>query len=222
MSMADEVVLLDFWPSPFGMRVRIALAEKGINYEYKEEDLKNKSPLLLQMNPVHKKIPVLIHKGKPISESLIVVQYIDEVWHDRTPLLPSDPYQRAQARFWADFVDKKMYDLGRKILWTSKGEENEVAKKEFIETLKVLEEQLGDRTYFGGDNLGFMDVALVPFYTWFEAYETFGGLNLESECPKFIAWAKRCLQKESVAKSLPDQHKIHEIVVEMRKKSGIE
>ncbi|KAL9322050.1 hypothetical protein ACSQ67_010103 [Phaseolus vulgaris] len=49
--MADEVVLLDFWPSPFGMRVRIALAEKGINYEYKEEDLKNKSPLLLQMNP---------------------------------------------------------------------------------------------------------------------------------------------------------------------------
>ncbi|ESW21239.1 hypothetical protein PHAVU_005G054000 [Phaseolus vulgaris] len=204
------------------MRVRIALAEKGINYEYKEEDLKNKSPLLLQMNPVHKKIPVLIHKGKPISESLIVVQYIDEVWHDRTPLLPSDPYQRAQARFWADFVDKKMYDLGRKILWTSKGEENEVAKKEFIETLKVLEEQLGDRTYFGGDNLGFMDVALVPFYTWFEAYETFGGLNLESECPKFIAWAKRCLQKESVAKSLPDQHKIHEIVVEMRKKSGIE
>jgi len=115
-----------------------------------------------------------------------------------------------------------MYDLGRKILWTSKGEENEVAKKEFIETLKVLEEQLGDKTYFGGDNLGFVDVALVPFYTWFEAYETFGGLNLESECPKFIAWAKRCLQKESVAKSLPDQHKIHEIVVEMRKKSGIE
>ena len=43
--MAKEVVLLDFWPSMFGMRVRIALAEKGIKYEYKEEDLKNKSPL---------------------------------------------------------------------------------------------------------------------------------------------------------------------------------
>ncbi|KAF6176433.1 hypothetical protein GIB67_010070 [Kingdonia uniflora] len=32
------------------------------------------------MNPVHKKVPVLIHNGKPISESLIVVQYVDEVW----------------------------------------------------------------------------------------------------------------------------------------------
>ncbi|KAI4333380.1 hypothetical protein L6164_018203 [Bauhinia variegata] len=106
--MANEVVLLDFWPSPFGMRLRIALAEKGVKYEYKDEDLRNKSPLLLQMNPVHKKIPVLIHNAKPICESLIAVQYIDEVWNHKSPLLPSDPYQRAQARFWADYVDKKV------------------------------------------------------------------------------------------------------------------
>ena len=106
--MAGEVVLLDFWPSMFGMKVRIALAEKGIKYEFKEEDLKNKSPLLLEMNPINKQIPVLIHNGKPVCESLIIVQYIDEVWNDKSPLLPSDPYQRAQARFWADFVDKKV------------------------------------------------------------------------------------------------------------------
>ena len=106
--MGEELVLLDFWPSPFGMRVRIALAEKGIKYEYKEEDLWNKSALLLQMNPIHKKIPILIHHGKPVCESLIQLQYIEEVWPDKSPLLPSDPYQRAIARFWADFVDKKV------------------------------------------------------------------------------------------------------------------
>jgi glutathione S-transferase len=109
--MADEVVLLDFWPSMFGMRVRIALAEKGIKYESKEDDLRNKSDLLLKMNPVHKKIPVLIHNGKPVCESLIIVQYIDEVWNDRSPLLPSDPYQRAHARFWADFIEQKVVRL---------------------------------------------------------------------------------------------------------------
>ncbi|PON67263.1 S-crystallin [Parasponia andersonii] len=48
--MADELILLDFWGSMYGMRVRIALDEKGIKYEYKEQDLFNKSPLLLQMN----------------------------------------------------------------------------------------------------------------------------------------------------------------------------
>lgn len=110
--MADNVVLLDTYGSPYAMRAIIALAEKGVEYESKQENLLDKSPLLLEMNPVHKKVPVLIHNGKPISESMIIVEYIDSVWKgdDKSPLLPSDPYQRAQARFWADFVDKKVHN----------------------------------------------------------------------------------------------------------------
>ncbi|XVE52908.1 hypothetical protein DITRI_Ditri02bG0162000 [Diplodiscus trichospermus] len=219
--MAEELVLLDFWLSAFGMRVRIALAEKGIKYEYKEEDLRNKSALLLQMNPVHKKTPVLIHNGKPVCESLIQVQYIDEVWHHKSPLLPSDPYQRAIARFWADFVDKKIFELGTKT-WQTKGEEQETAKKGFIESLKLLEGELGDKPYFGGENLGYVDVVLVPFYSWFYAYEKCGNFSIEAECPKLIAWAKRCMQMESVSKSLPDQEKVYGFVLHLKKMYGIE
>lgn len=214
------MVLLDFCTSMFGMRARIALAEKGLDYEYKEEDLDNKSELLLKMNPVHKKIPVLIHKDRPVCESLIIVQYIDEVWNHQSRLLPSDPYQRAQARFWADFVDKKIYYHGRK-LWTTKGEELEVARKEFIECLKLLEQELGDKPYFGGDTINFVDVALVPFYSWFYTYETFGNFMIKESCPKIIEWAKRCLQRESVAKSLPDEKKVYEFVYEFKKRRGI-
>ncbi|KAL6196729.1 hypothetical protein ACLB2K_032343 [Fragaria x ananassa] len=219
--MADEVVLLDSYVSMFGMRVRVALAEKGIKYEYSEQDLRNKSQLLLKMNPVHKKIPVLIHNGKPVCESLIIVQYIDEVWKDKAPLLPSDPYQRAQARFWADFIDKKLYDAGRKI-WTTKGEEQEAAKKEFIEILKVLEGELGDKPYFMGERFGFLDIALITFYSWFHAYEILGSFSIEAECPKLISWAKRCMQKESVSKSLADPKKVCEFLVEMKKRLGVE
>ncbi|KAG8647595.1 probable glutathione S-transferase parC [Manihot esculenta] len=221
--MADnaEVILLDFWPSPFGMRIRIALAEKGIRYEYREEDLKNKSDLLLQMNPVHKKIPVLIHNGKPVAESLIAVQYIDEVWKDKAPLLPSDPYQRAQANFWADFVDKKLFELGRKI-WATKGEEQEAARQGFIESLKLLEGELGEKPFFGGENLGYVDVALVPFYSWFYVYEVCGNFSIEAECPKLIEWTKRCLAKESVFNSLPDHKKVYGFMLELKKRFGIE
>ncbi|KAG6619717.1 probable glutathione S-transferase [Carya illinoinensis] len=216
--MAEKVVLLDFWASMFGMRVRVALAEKGIKYEYREEDLKNKSDLLLQMNPIHKKIPVLIHNGKPICESLIIVQYIDEVWNDKSPLLPSDPYKRAQARFWADFVDKKVVDAWIK-LRSTKGEEHEAAKKQFLEILKTLEEELGEKPYFGGETFGFVDVAFVTFYSWFYTFETFGEFSTEAEHPKIIAWAKRCMQKESVAKTLPDQQKVYEYVLGVTKRS---
>ncbi|XP_062162622.1 probable glutathione S-transferase [Alnus glutinosa] len=219
--MAGEVVVLDTWISMFGMRVRIALAEKGIKYEYKEQDLSNKSDLLLKMNPVHKKIPVLIHNGKPVCESLIIVQYIDEVWRDRSPLLPSDPYQRAQARFWADFVDKKVYDVSRRV-WGTKGEEQEAAKEEFFETFKILEGELGDKPYFGGGSFGFVDLALITFYSWFYAYETFGKFSIEGKCPKIISWAKRYLQRESVAKTLPAQKKVYEFLVEKRKSLGLE
>ncbi|XP_004147763.1 probable glutathione S-transferase [Cucumis sativus] len=220
--MGEEVKLLDFWGSMFGMRIRIALAEKGVSYEYVEQDLRNKSHLLLQMNPIHKKVPVFIHNGKPICESYIILQYIDEVWKDKAPnLLPLHPYDRAQAKFWVDFIDKKLYD-GAKKIWAGKGEEREKGKKEVIEILKQLEQVLGDKTYFGGESLGFVDIGLIGYYTWFYTYETIGNFSIESECPKIMCWVKRCMQNESVAKSLPEPKNVYEFVVQWKKSFGLD
>ncbi|XP_047957694.1 glutathione S-transferase U17-like isoform X2 [Salvia hispanica] len=103
---SNQVQLLGAWPSPYVLRCRIALNIKSTNYQFLEETFGSKSDLLLKSNPVHKKIPVLIHAGRPICESLIIVEYIDQVWPSAPTLLPSDPYDRATARFWAAFVDQ--------------------------------------------------------------------------------------------------------------------
>lgn len=104
----EGVVLLEFWSSPYVMRVKIALEEKGIQFLYKEEEniFLGKSPLLLEANPIYKKVPVLIHNGKPICESHNILEYIDQVWKDKFPILPHHPYERARSRFWIDFFDK--------------------------------------------------------------------------------------------------------------------
>ena len=115
----------------------------------------------------------------------------------------------------------QVYDAVRKT-WTSKGEELEAGKKEFIDILKLLEGELGDKQYFGGDTFGFVDLSLVPYYSWFHTYEIFGEFSVEAECPKIIAWAKRCLQKKSVSETLSDSKKVHGFVSEMRKKFGVE
>ena len=104
----NDVKLLGVWASPFVMRARISLNIKSVNYEFLEETVGSKSELLLQSNPVHKKVPVLIHGDKPICESLVIVQYIDEVWTSGPSILSSDHYDRAIQRFWAAYLDDKV------------------------------------------------------------------------------------------------------------------
>ncbi|XP_044985189.1 probable glutathione S-transferase GSTU1 [Hordeum vulgare subsp. vulgare] len=222
--MAGEkgLVLLDFWVSPFGQRVRIALAEKGLPYEYVEEDLiAGKSDRLLRSNPVHKKIPVLLHDGRPVNESLIILNYLDDAFPDAPALLPSDPYARAQARFWADYVDKKVYDCGTR-LWKVKGEPQAQARAEMLEILKTLDGALGDKPFFGGDKFGFVDAAFAPFTAWFHSYERYGEFSLAEVAPKIAAWAKRCGERESVAKSLYSPEKVYDFIGLLKKRYGIE
>ncbi|CAN4117627.1 unnamed protein product [Withania somnifera] len=220
----DKVILLDFSTSMVGLRVKLALAEKEIEYEYREEDSpisNTKSPLLLKMNPVHKKVPVLIHNGKPVCESLVILEYVDEVWKDKALLLPSDPYERAQARFWADYIDKLYENFGRKV-WMTKGEVQEGAKKGLIDSLKLLEEAaLGDKPYLGGESFGFVDIVMIGTYSWFYALEIFGNFSVKAECPKIAAWGERCKQKESVSKCLPDPHRIYEMILDIKKTYGL-
>nr|XP_010919423.1 glutathione S-transferase U17-like [Elaeis guineensis] len=84
----------------------MALNLKGVGYEVLEEVPGTRSALILESNTIYKKMPVVIHNGKP--ESMIIVQYIDEVWAAEGPsILPSDPYDHAIARIWAVYIDDK-------------------------------------------------------------------------------------------------------------------
>ena len=92
-------------------------------------------------------------------------------------------------------------------IWAIKGEEKE-ASKELIEIFKTLESELGDKHYFGGETFGYVDIALIGFYSWFGVYNKFGNMSIETECPTLTAWAQRCLKRESVAKTLPESEKV--------------
>ncbi|CAN1774833.1 Probable glutathione S-transferase [Linum perenne] len=165
------------------------------------------------MNPVHSKIPVLIHRGKPICESLIIIHYIDEVWAHKSPALPSLPFQRSHARFWADYIDNKFYPTGR-MLWTSIVE----VKEALIDCFRVLERELGDKPFLSGESFGFIDIVFISFYGFFYTFQELGNFNLEAECPKIVHWTQRCLQRESVSKSVVDQHEVFKRVMEMKGK----
>ncbi|GLT68993.1 hypothetical protein SLA2020_411890 [Shorea laevis] len=202
----DEVKLLGTWPSPYSYRVIWALKLKGIPYEYIEQDLSNKSPLLLQSNPVHKKIPVLIHGENPIAESVIILQYIEEKW-PQNPLLPSDPYEKAVARFWVKFADENCPSIGK--VFRFSGEEQEKGLKECLEMLETIEEHapgLGEKKFFGGDKIGMVDLAFGPLAHWMGVIEGVTGVKImeAGKFPRLETWIKNFKEDPVIKENLPE------------------
>ncbi|CAL4933419.1 unnamed protein product [Urochloa decumbens] len=198
MAAGGELKLLGLWTSPFVIRVRLMLNLNGLSYEYVEEDVKNKSELLLGSNPVHKKVPVLLHDGKPICESQVIVQYIDEVFGAAGhPIFPADPYERATARFWAAYVDDKVGSAWRAMLFAQDIEEKVEGAKHAIAAMETLEGALRDcskgNDYFGGDMAGLVDIVLGGYLGWFNVFEKMIGIRvLDAErTPLLAAWADR-------------------------------
>jgi glutathione S-transferase len=115
----------------------------------------------------------------------------------------------------------QIYPSGRN-LWASEGEVKESSKKDLFQCFKILEEELGDKQYFGDESFGYIDLALIPFYSFFYTFETLGNWSMVAEFPKLVKWGERCLQKESVSKSLSDQKEIYEAALQIKQELGIE
>ncbi|TVU44720.1 hypothetical protein EJB05_04171, partial [Eragrostis curvula] len=84
-----------------------------------------------------------------------------------------------------------------------------------VAVLRALDAELGDKDFFGGDgeaSFGYVDVAAAPFAAWFRVYERYGGFSVEAECPRLVAWAARCVARESVAGNVYAPDKVCELV----------
>ncbi|OIW01752.1 hypothetical protein TanjilG_03890 [Lupinus angustifolius] len=185
-----EVKVHGFWYSPYTLRVVWTLKLKGISYKNIEEDRFNKSPELVEYNHVYKKTPVLVHDGKPICESMIIVEYIDEIW-PHNPLLPLHPYQRAQARFWIKYVDDLTCAVGS-LFRSNTNEERDKTIEKIWEHLRVVEEHcFGDvKKLFGGDTINIVDIAFgstINFIVTVEDIIQVKILQLE-KFPLLLSW----------------------------------
>ncbi|CAI9092771.1 OLC1v1028101C1 [Oldenlandia corymbosa var. corymbosa] len=214
MAASSDVKLLGSRPSSFVNRVQFALNLKSVDYEFIPENLQAKSELLLKSNPIHKKIPVLIHNDKPISESLVIVQYIDEAFPDGSSILPSDPFDRSTARFWAAYIDDKWYPAWRSLADAKEEESKTAALEKITEGLVLLEDVFvkcsNGKGFFGGDILGYLDIVLGCYLGWLKATEISSNLKImdEAKTPALVGWAERFKNHEAVKRTLPEPREL--------------
>ena len=92
------------------IKARLALHEKGLQWDGEILDLHRGDQHraeYLRLNP-NGVVPTLVHDGRVIIESTLIIEYLDEVFPD-PPLMPSDPYFRAQARLWMKKIDDYLH-----------------------------------------------------------------------------------------------------------------
>ncbi|KAF9677727.1 hypothetical protein SADUNF_Sadunf08G0137500 [Salix dunnii] len=208
MANTEHVKLLGFWASPFSLRVEWALKLKGVDYEYIEEDIFNKSSQLLELNPVHKLVPVFVHGEKVIAESFVILEYIDETWK-QCPLMPQDPHERAMTRFWTKFAEEKIL-FGAWKSMCSLGEEKEKAAKLTVDAVEKIEEELKGKRFFGGESIGYLDIAVGWMSYWLPIWEEVGSMKILDplQFPALTSWMKNFLEHPVIKENLPPRDKM--------------
>jgi glutathione S-transferase len=182
---------------PFARRTRVVLHEKGINFETREVDFRNKSEEFLEASPTGK-VPVAVVDGDSLYESNIVNQYLDEV-HEEPRLMPGDPKARAYARIWMARADDDFYP---QVFVSSMGPERGFSEERISEaqeklkaTLSRLEEGLEGREYLA-DSFSLADIAHAGNFVRLQELEQNGTISL-ADYPNVASWMERIEARKS-------------------------
>ena len=206
--------LYNYFRSSAAYRVRIALALKGLSYDYLSVHLakgEQYSPEFTAINP-QSLVPVLQEEGHCLYQSLAIMEYLDET-HPYPPLLPSDPIERNRVRSLALIIACEIHPLNNpRVLnyLTGKFGISEEQKLEWyhhwVKTgFTALEKRLADEKGTGrfchGDTPGFADCVLVPqvanakrFKVDLNAFPTI--LRINDECLKLAAFQQAAPERQ--------------------------
>ncbi len=167
--------LHNYFRSSASYRVRIALALKGLEYDYMPVHLlKNEQlgPAFAQFSPAGL-VPVLQDGDKLLTQSIAIIEYLDET-HPEPSLLPGDAYQRARIRALAQDIACEIHPINnlrvlRYLVRDLKVSEDDKNRwyRHWVETgLEAVERQLAGSTdpgrYCFGETPTLADCVLVP------------------------------------------------------------
>jgi len=195
------------------------LEEKRIPYTYVEVNPYHKPQSLLSLNP-RGLVPTLEYEGKPLYESTVVCEFLEEAFPDHGPrLLPQDPYERARCRIWTDFCTSRIIPgFHRFLQWQpmSDMEGLQEVREEFLAKLKEFASEMdGEGPWFLGKEPCLVDFVVAPWAVrlWvFDHFKEGLGVPMEGEggedekvWARWRKWVKAVEDRKSIEETMSDK-----------------
>lgn len=207
--------LYGYWRSSAAYRVRIALNLKGLAWDNIPVHLlrdggQQHSAQYRALNP-QGLIPVLVHDGHALTQSLAIIEYLDEL-HPHPALLPADPLARARARSWAQLIACDIHPLNNLRVLQALEREFQASEgarmawmRHWMETgFTALETAVAasgsEGPFLSGDRPGLADCCLVPQLYNARRFE----MDL-SAWPRLLAAEHACLALPAFEQARPER-----------------
>jgi glutathione S-transferase/RNA polymerase-associated protein len=188
--------------SPYAQKVKIALREKGVEFELALPGGLGTGGVageFLDANP-RAEVPVLVDGDAAVFDSTIILEYIEDRWPS-PPLLPVSAAERARVRMIEEIMDTHYeainWGLGEIGWFKRAGGElartlTDNAARQTRGLYAWLERELGQRSWFNGESFGWGDLSVVPYIAASAALGT-------PPAGKLADWLVRAIQRPAVA-----------------------
>ncbi len=181
----------------YSHRVRIVLAEKGINVEYHYIDNDKKPEDLIDLNP-YNTVPTLVDRELVLFDSQIIMEYLDERF-PHPPLMPVDPVSRARSRQMLYRIQRDWYGMVDTL-----SEDNDSGKKEarkaLCDALTTVAPIFEQKLYFMSDEFSIIDCAIAPILWRLPSFD----IELPEQAKAVTDYADRLFERETFQASLSD------------------
>jgi len=170
-----SLVLLGGSVSPFVRKVRVFLAEKGLEYQHEQVNPFAPPDGWREVSPLGR-IPAFKDGERVINDSSVICQYLERRFPS-PPLYPSQDFDFARALWLEEFVDGGLVPIAgpkvfmplvlRPLLTRQPADEaaesaaRETVEKELSPLFGYLERELGDREFYVADRLTIADIAVA-------------------------------------------------------------
>ncbi len=189
-----ELILVSHHLCPYVQRAAIALTEKCVAFERRDIDLANKPDWFRAISPLGK-TPVLLVDGRPLFESAIIADYLDET---RPPRLhPRAPFERARHRGWVEVASAILNDIAG-FYGAPDGATLDAKRDAMATKFTRVEEALGDGPYFAGAKFSLVDAAFGPVFRYFDVFDAIADFGVFGATPKVRGWRKALAARPSV------------------------